>query len=203
MSLTDEDAARLQECLSGDGVALIPTDTVYGLACNPRSERATRRIYELKGRPQRKPSAVMFFALAPALDALPGIGARTRAAMEALLPGPVTLLVPNPRHLFPLAGEGAALGVRVPLMDGPLTPLVQVSVPALQSSANMSGGADPRRLSEVPSRLRDSADLVLDGGELPGMASTVVGLQAYERTGAWTVVRDGALSIETLSRALG
>lgn len=204
--LTAEDTQRLQECLSGDGVAVIPTDTVYGLACNPHSSRSVQRIYELKGRPPRKPSAVMFFSLAAALDALGTLGApgtRTRTALEALLPGPVTLLLPNPpESLFPLAGEAPSLGVRVPLFESPLAALARVTVPALQSSANLSGGPDPGRLADVPAGLRKGADLVLDGGELPGTASTVIDLSAYEQTGDWSIVRHGAVAAEAIQQLL-
>ncbi|MFZ1925032.1 MAG: Sua5/YciO/YrdC/YwlC family protein, partial [Solirubrobacteraceae bacterium] len=87
MSLALDDARRLEECLAGDGIALVPTDTVYGLACNPESQAALQRIYELKGRPALKPSAVMFFARALALESLSELGPRTRTALQTLLPG--------------------------------------------------------------------------------------------------------------------
>ncbi len=67
-------------------------------------------------------------------------------------------------------------------------------MPAAQSSANLSGGPDPRRLSDVPPHLREGADLVLDGGELPGAASTVIDLSGYEQTGTWRIVREGPLA---------
>ncbi|HEX4838571.1 MAG TPA: Sua5/YciO/YrdC/YwlC family protein [Solirubrobacteraceae bacterium] len=216
MSLTPEDATRLEECLAADGLALIPTDTVYGLACNPESEIAVRRVYELKRRAPLKPSAVMFFTLEPALRALPEVGARTRAAMRVLLPGPVTLLLPNPRRRFPLAcepggatgrssddGGPAILGLRVPLLEGPLAALAAIGVPAAQSSANLSGAPDPRRLGDVPAALREGTDLVLDGGGLPGTASTVIDLSEYERSGRWRIVRDGPLGAHALERLLG
>jgi L-threonylcarbamoyladenylate synthase len=200
--LSESDAWRLSQCLAADGVALVPTDTVYGLACNPQSAAAVRRIYELKRRPPRKPSAVMFFDLAAALEALPELGDRTRAALAALLPGPVTLLLANPNGRFPLACEGGLLGLRVPVFRGGLAALTAVEVPAMQSSANESGGTDPRRLGDVPARLRKGVDLVLDGGELPGSASTVVDLSDYERAGSWRVVREGPLSWVALSGVL-
>lgn len=208
MSLTPEDAARLQACLQGDGVAVIPTDTVYGLACNPTSETALRRIYELKQRPPIKPAAVMFFALEPALDALPKMGASTLTAIRALLPGPVTLLLANPERRFPLAcadptgGGSAQLGLRVPILDGPLAALAHVRLPAAQSSANISGGPDPRSLRDVPIELREGSDLVLDGGELPGAASTVIDISAYEQSGGWRIVREGPLDSAALGRLL-
>jgi L-threonylcarbamoyladenylate synthase len=207
MSLTLDDARELEECLAGDGIALIPTDTVYGLACNPESATALRRVYELKGRPPAKPAAVMFFALQPALESLAEMGPRTRAALSALLPGPVTLLLENPNHRFPLAcdptGAGSGpLGLRVPRFEGPLIALAAVGAPATQSSANLSGDADPRRLRDVPVALREGADLVLDGGELPGVASTVIDLAEYEQTGSWRIVRDGPLDAAAVAAAL-
>jgi len=179
--------------MSVGGVAVFPADTVYGLACDPDSREAVERLYTLKRRRPDKPAAVMFFAVDLALDALPELGERTRAAVEALLPGGVTLLLPNPAGRFPLAGGGAALGLRVPALDGPLAPLAAVRWPVLQSSANRAGGPDPRSLDEVPELIRDSADLVLDAGALPGTPSTVVDLRDYEASGGWAIVRAGAV----------
>lgn len=207
MSLTPEDAIRLQRCLAGDGVAVIPTDTVYGLACNPDSETAIQHVYELKQRAPLKPAAVMFFAIEPALDALVELGPRTRAALAALLPGPLTVLLANPQRRFPLAcdpgrtGSGL-LGLRVPAWEGPLHALGAVSAPAAQSSANLSGGHDTRRLQDVPAELREGADLLLDGGELPGIASTVIDLSEYEDNGRWRVVREGPLDAAFLQTTL-
>jgi L-threonylcarbamoyladenylate synthase len=212
VTVTIEDADRLDECLATGGVAVIPTDTVYGLACDPDDAAAMQKIYELKGRPPMKPSAVMFFALDVVLDLLTELGPRTRAALTALLPGPVTLLLPNTQCRFPLAcdPEGLAakgeqppsLGLRVPKLAGPLTGLASVRAPALQSSANLSGEPPPRRLSDVPAELRQGADLVLDGGDLPGLASTVIDLSGYERSGDWQIVREGPLDAVSLATAL-
>jgi L-threonylcarbamoyladenylate synthase len=208
VSLALDDARHLEECLAGDGIALIPTDTVYGLACNPESKTALRRIYELKGRPPLKPAAVMFFVREPALKSLSELGPRTRAALGALLPGPVTLLLENSSRRFPLAcdpgaGGGAGLlGLRVPLLQGPLAALSGVGVPAAQSSANFSGGADPRDLQSVPIELREGVDLVLDGGELPGIASTVIDLSEYEQSGRWRTVREGPLDEAAIAAML-
>ena len=171
--------------IAAGGVVVFPADTVYGLACDPANEAAVARLYALKGRPPDKPAAVMFFDRVQALSALPEITARTRALMARLLPGAVTLLVPSDR--FPLAGGAGTLGLRVP----DIPPLG--SLPVLQSSANATGGPDARRLEEVPEAIRDGADLVIDGGELPGTPSTVVDLREYERGGELRIVRAGAV----------
>jgi L-threonylcarbamoyladenylate synthase len=207
VNITPKDAIRLEECLAGDGIAVIPTDTVYGLACSPDSAATLRRVYELKRRPVVKPAAVMFFALAPALGSLTELGSRTRTAVEALLPGPVTLLLPNPERRFslacdPLGTRTALLGLRVPAFAGQHAALASVRMPAAQSSANLSGGPDPQRLADVPVELRNGADLVLEGGELPGTASTVIDLSRYEQSGRWRIVREGPLDAASVTTAL-
>jgi L-threonylcarbamoyladenylate synthase len=202
------DVRGLEMCLAGGGVAVFPADTVYGLCCDPSNETAVRRLYELKGRPAEQPAAVMFFALAAALAALPEIGVREHAALKTLLPGPVTLLLPNRTHRFPLAcapGDGSSdtLGLRVPLWSASLAALGAVDAPVLQSSANLSGGSDARCLLDIPKSIRSGADLVLDGGELPGVPSTVLDLREYEQRGTWRVVREGALGRGAIERMLG
>jgi L-threonylcarbamoyladenylate synthase len=207
VALNTEDARRLEACMADGGVAVFPADTVYGLCCDPESQTAVERLYELKERPAKRPAAVMFFTLAPALRALPELGRRERNALEALLPGPVTVLLLNREHRFPLAcgprvGGSGALGLRVPSLSERLAALRAVARPVMQSSANISGEADARRLAEVPLKLRQGADLVLDGGELPGTPSTVLDLRDYERTGEWRVVREGALSSAVVREVL-
>ena len=203
-ALDRDDARRLQECLAGGGVAVFPTDTVYGLGCDPERSAAVERLYELKGRPPERPSAVMFFALEAALLALPELGSSERAAVTALLPGPVTLLLANRRRRFPLAcgPDPSTVGLRVPLLGGSLAALAAVRGPVLQSSANLSGGRDARRLAEVPRSVLAGAEVALDGGELPGVASTVVDLRDYEQSGRFSVVRPGALEPAAVERAL-
>jgi L-threonylcarbamoyladenylate synthase len=202
--LGESDARRLEECLASGGVAVFPADTVYGVCCDPDDERAARRLYELKGRPAERPAAVMFFALEPALSMLSELRDTERAAMRALLPGPVTLLLPNPRLRFgPACGpDPTTLGLRVPRLPAHLTALRVVGRPAMQSSANLTGEADARRLIDVPESIRAGADLVLDGGELPGTPSTVVDLCDYQQTGEWRVLRAGALERSALERLL-
>ena len=203
--ITAADADPFERCIHVHGVALFPADTVYGLACEPGSDEAVRRLYRLKGRPPNQPAAIMFFSLDLAVAALPELGRRTRAALEHLLPGGVTLLVANPARRFPLAcgPDPDTLGVRVPALPDALAPLHTVRWPVLQSSANRSGEPAPRRLADVPETIRAEVDCGLDGGALPGTASTVVDLRSYERDGRWAVVRAGAVGGRALVRVLG
>jgi L-threonylcarbamoyladenylate synthase len=146
----------------------------------------------------------MFFSVDLALAALPELGRRTRVALDALLPGGVTLLLPNPARRFALAcgPDPETLGLRVPLLPPSAAALGAVRWPVLQSSANRAGGPDARRLEDVPEPIREGADMLLDGGELPGTPSTVIDLRAYEADGAWRIVRQGALDADEVAAAL-
>jgi len=197
------DASALERCLACGGVAVFRADTVYGLACDPGSEHGARRLYELKGRPARKPSAVMLFDLDRALAAADP-GPRTFSALRRLLPGPLTVLLANPGGLWPLACAGApeTLGLRVPALDPPIEALAAVRAPLMQSSANLAGGPDAATAAAVPASIRSGADLVLDAGPAPGMPSTVVDLRGYEGSGEWSVIREGAVGEEEIGAAL-
>jgi L-threonylcarbamoyladenylate synthase len=202
--VTREEVETFERCISVGGVALFPADTVYGLATEPDSREGVARLYRLKERAPETPAAVMFFDLELALDALPELGPRTREAVERLLPGALTLLLPNPTRRYPLAcgPDPDRLGLRVPLLEGELAPLAAVCWPVLQSSANLSGEPDARRIADVDERLRAGVDLILDGGELPGTPSTVLDLTGFENDGSWEVVREGAIPREAVLRCL-
>ena len=203
--MTPDDVERFDAAIAAGGIGLFPADTVYGLAVDPESERAVRRLYELKGRPPQRPAAVMFFEPQAALAAMEDLPQRTIESLRRLFPGRVTALVPNSRRLFPLAcgPDPDRLGVRVPELTGPIAPLSAMTRPVMQSSANPSGGPEARRLADVDPAIRAGVDAELDGGELPGVPSTVVDLTAYAERGEYRVVREGAVSAFDLAAILG
>lgn len=202
--MTADDVAAFERRVAAGGVALFPADTVYGLAADPGSREGVERLYRLKGREPAKPAAVMLFRLELALAALPELPGPVREALARLLPGALTLLLPNPGRRFPLAcgPEPERLGLRVPALEGPLAPLAGADIAVLQSSANPAGGADARRLEEVDRSIRAGVDVVLDAGELPGTPSTVVDLTRWERDGSVELVREGAVPRAAVERAL-
>jgi L-threonylcarbamoyladenylate synthase len=195
------DAARraLERCIAGGGIAVFPADGLYGLACDPLDAGAIARIHRLKGRDDGKPSAVMYFSPLAMRELVAGFGPRAAAAVSALLPGPVTLVVANPGHRYPLAcrEDVERLGIR--LLGGPLA---GVMCPVFQTSANRSGEPAPSRLEDVPREILDRVDLAIDGGELTGMPSTVVDVAGIDDDGSWRILRQGALSAGDLASAL-
>jgi L-threonylcarbamoyladenylate synthase len=197
----EADVARraLERCIAGGGVAVFPADGLYGLACDPLDANAISKIHRLKGRDDGKPSAVMYFSPLAIRELLGGLGPRTKAVASALLPGPVTLVVNNPQRRYPLAcrEDHERLGIR--LIGGPLAGTM---CPVFQTSANLSGEPAPARFEEVPQSIRDGVDLAIDGGELPGLPSTVIDVAAIDEDGSWRILRDGALSLGDVKSAL-
>jgi L-threonylcarbamoyladenylate synthase len=197
----EADVARkaLERTIAAGGVAVFPSDGLYGLACDPLDAGAIAKIHRLKGRDDGKPSAVMYFSPLAIRELVSQLGPRTKAAVSALMPGPVTLVVANPQRRYPLAcrQDPERLGIR--LIGGPLGGTM---APVFQTSANLSGEPAPARFEDVPAAIREGADLAIDGGDLPGLPSTVVDIAAIEEDGGWRILRDGALSPGDLASKL-
>jgi L-threonylcarbamoyladenylate synthase len=197
----EADVARkaLERTISDGGVAVFPSDGLYGLACDPLDAGAIARIHRLKGRDDGKPSAVMYFSPLAIRELVSGLGPRTKAAVSALLPGPVTLIIANPERRYPLAcrQDPERLGIR--LIGGPLAGTM---CPVFQTSANLSGESAPARFIDVPKQILDGVDLAIDDNVLPGLPSTVVDIAMIEEDGSWRVLRDGALSPGDLASKL-
>ena len=174
MSSVEEAIAALR---AGEPV-LLPTDTVYGLCAD---ESGGDRLAELKGRDARQPIALLFADVETALERVP---AATRA--RALLPGPFTIVVPG-------------VGLRVPELPDEARQVVAAVGAVLATSANRHGGPDPRRLDDVAPEIRAACGAEIDGGELPGVPSTVVDLTGPEPR----VLREGAVPTADVLARLG
>ena len=175
--------------LAGEPVVL-PTDTVYGLAANPEREEWALAALALKGRPDGKPTALLAGSVDALLERLPELRV-SAAVLCALLPGPYTLVVPNPARRYPwLTGRRPeAIGVRVPELPAPSQQVLDRVGIVLATSANDPGGPDPATLDDVPRRIRDASAAAIDAGRLPGTPSTVLDLTGDEPR----VLREGAV----------
>jgi L-threonylcarbamoyladenylate synthase len=176
--------------LRAGALAVLPTDTVYGLVCSAEREQPAGDLYRLKGRPAIQPTAVLFASVHRLVELLPGLDEARLAVVQALLPGPYTLVVPNAEQRFAwlTAGRPEAIGIRVPLLPEPTEAVVEQLGAVVATSANLRGGRDPRRLDEVPQEILDGVAAAVDGGLLPGTPSTVIDLTGDEPV----VLRAGA-----------
>jgi L-threonylcarbamoyladenylate synthase len=148
---------------------ILPTDTVYGLCALPGNEDV---LYELKGRDRSKPVALIAADVDGLLAAVPGLD---RVVLERYLPGPYTLVF-----------ESA--GVRVPNLPSEAAAVVREVGVVAATSANLSGGRDPRRVEDIPEEIRAAVGAIVDAGELPGTPSTVLDMRGE----APVVLRQGA-----------
>ena len=166
---------------------ILPTDTVYGLCALPFRPEPVERLYRLKGREMSKPTALLAADLEALLVVLPELDV---TLTEGLLPGPYTLIVPNPAHRFPwLTGDNPnAIGVRIPELPQETAEVLDEVGVVCATSANTAGGPNPRRLEDVPEEIRLACGAVVDAGELPGTPSTVLDLTGDEPR----VLREGA-----------
>ena len=175
---------------------VLPTDTVYGLCADAASEAACRLALALKGRPEGQSAALLCADVETLLALVPELA---QPVVRALLPGACTLVFPNPEGRYAWLSE-ATIGVRVPELPETAAEVVRAVGAVMATSANLHGGPDPRRLEDVPEEIRDACGAIVDGGELPGVPSTVLDLTGAEPR----VLREGAVpAAEALSRVSG
>jgi L-threonylcarbamoyladenylate synthase len=189
------------EAIRAGEPVVLPTDTVYGLCADPNRQAPARAVARLKGREERQPTALLLRDVELLFESLPE--ARPYAnAVRALLPGPFTLILPNPerRYRWLTGGSPETLGMRVPTLAGPAAEVLGRVGAVLATSANLHGGPDPRRLEDVPKQIRRGCAALVDGGELPGTPSTVLDLTGPQPS----VLREGAVpGAEALERLFG
>ena len=190
MSTVAETAATID----AGGLVVIPTDTVYGLACRPDREDAVRALSVLKRRSPELPIALVAGSVDALVELIPELADAT------LLRGAFTLVVPNPaRRLSWLGGvRPDTIGVRIPLVDGDAGELLARVGVVAATSANLHGGHDPRRIADVSPEILHGVAAVLDVGELPGTPSTVLDLTGREPR----VLREGAVPAAEALRQL-
>jgi L-threonylcarbamoyladenylate synthase len=193
--------ARAAEVLRAGHLVAYPTETFYGLACDPRHADAIEAVYAAKGRPDRLalPLLAADAASLVSFTAPPGEGARR--LMEAFWPGPLTLVLEASADVPPrLLGGGHTVGVRVsphPVAAGLARAF---GSPIVATSANRSGEPPPGTAREVEEGLGENVHLILDGGPTRGgSASTVLDLTREPPH----LVRSGAVSAAAVEAALG
>jgi L-threonylcarbamoyladenylate synthase len=171
-----------EEALRGGALAILPTDTVYGIGCAARDGDACARLYACKSRPADQPTALVLGSVDGLLGALPELDERAAARYRRVLPGAVTLIVPNPARRFAhLCGTmPERIGIRVPVLEAAVAALADAVGGLALTSANLRGEGPPARLADVPEQLRRLCDVEIDGGELAGMPSSVIDVTGSE-----------------------
>ena len=169
---------------------LLPTDTVYGLCADVYRSEPCLELFRLKGRDVRQPLALLAADLGMLFECVPELRGRSGTLARAILPGPYTLILPNPARRFRwLTGSNPdAIGVRVAELPPGAQAVLDRAGAVAATSANAHGGPDPHTLDDVPVEIRSACGAEIDEGELPGLASTVLDLTGPEPR----VLREGA-----------
>jgi len=185
------------EIISRGGVVAIPTDTVYGLACDPADPAAVERIYEIKCRPGDL-ELTLLAADAEALGGLVLLPAFAAELAARFWPGPLSMVLPvGPRRLS-VPRRGTTLSVRVPA-HALLRELLRRTGPLASTSANRHGEPDTATADEVRAQLGDEVDVLVDGGTTGGVASTIIDCAVRPPR----ILREGPISHAELTPYLG
>ena len=201
--LAPPDAATLEraaDILRHGGLVAYPTDTVYGLAADPRNDEAVRKLFEAKGREPEQSVPLLFASpqdLAYVVADVPDVAL---VLLREFWPGPLTIVLPKAQRFRSRAVVGETVAVRVPDHPVPRELARLLGGPITGTSANLTGGPEPLTADDVRSQLGDRVDLIIDGGPCPGgTPSTVVDCTVEPPR----LRREGAISRDELRRATG
>jgi L-threonylcarbamoyladenylate synthase len=193
-ALSREDYETVCEVLDAGKLIVYPTDTVYGLGCDPFEGPAVERVFDVKRRPAEQPIAL---ALTTS-DQIPKYAHVTRIAQGIIakhLPGPVTLLLRATKDApLPLVSSTGLLGIRVPDHSVAIA-IAKAFGPITTTSANLHGGPSPVTCEDARAQLGEAVDLYIDCGPTPlGKESTIVDASGD----SLKVIREGTLRREEL-----
>lgn len=187
--------------INNNEVIAIPTETVYGLAGNARSDDAIKRIFEAKGRPSDNPLIVHISDLSQLEGLVSSVSETAQKLMTAFWPGPLTIVLPKGENVSERVTAGlSTVAVRMPDHEIALAVIAASNVPLAAPSANLSGKPSPTSAQHVYEDLKGRIPGIVDGGPTGvGVESTVV-----ECTGELvTILRPGGITLEELEKVAG
>jgi Sua5/YciO/YrdC/YwlC family protein len=186
--------------LQAGNLVVLPTDTVYGLCASAHNAVAAARINEMKKRPELS-IAIIAASTDALIECVPEFRLGWQTLLEEVLPGPYTLVLPNPkRRLRTLSpGREETIGVRVPELPELSRQVLEQFGVVAASSANLHGEPDPKTVEQIPEEILNAVGAVIDVGELPGAPSTVIDLSGLVPR----VTREGAGDPQRVFDALG
>jgi len=182
--------------LRDGGLAVYPTDTVYGLGARADDAAAVARVFELKARPADQALPLLVGDLAQLGWAVHGLSPLARRFTARFWPGALTLILPRSQNVpDAVTGGGDTVAVRLPGHPVPRALALGLGVPVVGTSANLSGSPSALTAAEAAARLGARVDAIVDGGRVPGgTESTVLDLTVAPPR----LVRQGAVTREAL-----
>jgi L-threonylcarbamoyladenylate synthase len=202
VSVREPDPAAIADVaaiIAGGGVVAFPTDTLYGLAVDPRRDDALERVFDVKGREAGVAIPLIAADLAQAQE-LGTFGELALRLARAFWPGPLTIVVPASAAIARRAlGGGNTVGIRVPAHEVARALCRAAGTCLTATSANLSGTAAPPSAQEIDPRLAARLDAVLDAGPAPGGPPSTIVTVVSERP---QLVRAGAIAWDRVLKSL-
>lgn len=201
MTKISKDILKAVEILNREDVVAIPTETVYGLAGNIYSEKAIKKIFQLKQRPLFNPLIVHVHSLAQAEEIVTQIPEKARLLAKAFWPGSLTLILPKKDTVPDLVtAKKDTVAVRIPGHPVTLELLKNLNFPLAAPSANPFGSISPTQASHVANYFEDGLSLILDGGNCEnGIESTIIGFEDDKPV----LYRLGSIALEEITNEVG
>ena len=196
-NVDESELNKIKEILDNDGVIIFPTDTVYGIACNCFSEKAIKKIFDIKKRPENKPINVLSNSLDKIKLVSKNINEKEKFLIDKYMPGAVTIILDKNEKVSDILTAGLdTIGVRIPKNNISLRILENVSYPLATTSANISGDSAGIKISDFLKEFDGVVDAIIDGGETDlKVASTIVRVESDNKL---KIIREGTLKIKEM-----
>ena len=188
---------EIKEILDNDGVIIFPTDTVYGIACNCFSEKAIKKVFDIKKRPENKPINVLSNNLDKIKLVSRNINEKEEFLINKYMPGALTIILDKNEKVSDILTAGLdTIGVRIPKNNISLRILENVSYPLATTSENISGDSAGIKISDFLKEFDGVVDAIIDGGETDlKVASTIVRVESDNKL---KIIREGTLKIKEM-----
>lgn len=198
LDCSDSGIQRCAQIVKDGGVVVFPTDTVYGIGCDPHNDAAVRRVFSIKGREEKKPLPVLVGSVDDA-EKIVTLGQKGRALAERFWPGALTIVAPlKDVKMSPGVTAGKnSLAVRVPANRCTLG-VLKICKYLVGTSANLSGKASTKDAQSVWESLSGFDAILVDNEQLGGIESTVVDVSGPDAK----IVRQGAISEDAIRKVL-
>lgn len=196
-NVDESELNKIKEILDNDGVIIFPTDTVYGIACNCFSEKAIKKVFDIKKRPENKPINVLSNNLDKIKLVSRNINEKEEFLINKYMPGALTIILDKNEKVSDILTAGLdTIGVRIPKNNISLRILENVSYPLATTSANISGDSAGIKITDFLKEFDGVVDAIIDGGEtdLKG-ASTIVRVESDNKL---KIIREGTLKIKEM-----
>jgi L-threonylcarbamoyladenylate synthase len=199
LKATVDNIREASKIVKNGGLVVYPTDTVYGLGCDPFNVRAVERVFKVKGERKEKPLPILASDI-KFIEKIAHINEKARKIAEKYWPGPLTLVVPKKPVLPSIVTCGlASVGVRIPNHTVAIQLISLCNGLLVGTSANKTGEKSPRNAQEATKQLGEHVDMVLDDGPTPlGQESSIVDLTSKEPK----MLREGPINLADILNTL-